>query len=293
MASSLILGRIGIADGSEGKSVNCLAALSKCTNLRHLDLSLISESLPLRDFLHAIAPLKNLTSLRFPRSSSSHTSELTRSQPHSWPPNLENLHLSGRIHDTSISLIISSLPTTLTHLTIEHCPTLSRLFIWQILPTLAEGLTHLRISYQMPRLYRGSLDEILFHLPNLRVFSIAADYISRRFFTEYRTNEGEFLFSHPLEMLELEDSGATDLPLEEYKIKASAVSLAVLEGRLGRLRRVRAHERLGWLATAQDREEVEDLVELLEDKAREDAESGALGAGMVAPASEAGVWVFE
>lgn len=56
---------------------------------------------------------------------------------------------------------------------------------------------------------------------------------------------------------------------------------------------MRVHKRLGWLETARDREDVEDLIELLEAKAAEDAEGGGREGGTVRSSAEAGVWVFE
>ena len=44
--------------------VNCLAALSKCSHLRHLDLSFVSESISMADLLRSISLLSKLESLR-------------------------------------------------------------------------------------------------------------------------------------------------------------------------------------------------------------------------------------
>ena len=43
--------------------VNCLAALSKCSNLRHLDLSFVSESISMSDLLRSTSLLSKLESL--------------------------------------------------------------------------------------------------------------------------------------------------------------------------------------------------------------------------------------
>ena len=43
--------------------VNCLAALSKCSNLRHLDLSFVSESISMTDLLRSTSLLSKLESL--------------------------------------------------------------------------------------------------------------------------------------------------------------------------------------------------------------------------------------
>ena len=49
-------------------SINCLAALSKCTNLRLLDLSFVSALPDLSDLLHSTASLPTLEILYLPRS---------------------------------------------------------------------------------------------------------------------------------------------------------------------------------------------------------------------------------
>lgn len=181
--------------------------------------------------------------------------------------------------------------STLTHLTIEHCPNISAAFIWNLLPTLADHLTHLRISDRMPRLSDDALDGVLYMAPNLRSLSIAVDYITERFCANWEPHSAPH--AHSLETLELDDSGGADLWREEFKVTATALFFAVSDGVLGKLRRVRVRKRLGWLATAEGREDVEDLNELLEAKAREDtAVNTTLGTRTLSPAYEAGVWVY-
>ena len=126
--------------------------------------------------------------------------------------------------------------------------------------------------------------------PKLRSLNIAVDYIT----DEFRTDAGPgALHGHPLETLELDDSGAGGFRLEG-KITADLLFFAVSDGGLGNLRRVRVHKRLCWEATAQDLEDMEDLSVLLEAKAREDTVmDGGPASRTVIPAPEAGVWVFE
>ena len=49
------------------RRVNCLAALSKCANLQHLDLSFVSESIAMTDLLRSVSLLSKLESLRLRR----------------------------------------------------------------------------------------------------------------------------------------------------------------------------------------------------------------------------------
>jgi hypothetical protein len=73
-------------------SINSLAALSKCTSLTYLDLSLISAGIPTNSLFKTISGLTELKTLLFPRASdrSRH-----KGQTESWPPKLESLHLAG------------------------------------------------------------------------------------------------------------------------------------------------------------------------------------------------------
>lgn len=181
--------------------------------------------------------------------------------------------------------------STLTHLTIEHCPNISASFIYSLLPTLADHLTHLRIADHMTRLSDDALDGVLYMAPNLRALSIAVDYITERFCADWEPHSASR--AHPLETLELDDSGVAGLWREEFKVTATSLFFAVSDGVLGKLRRVRVRKRLGWLQTDQGREDVEDLSDLLEAKAREDtALNTTLGTGTLTPAYEAGVWVY-
>ena len=64
-------------------------------------------------------------------------------------------------------------------------------------------------------------------------------------------------------------------------------------GGLGRLRKVRVHQRLGWTETAEGRADLKDLSELLEALAREDEEAGINVRDRVDGKLDAGVWVFD
>ncbi|KAF2421104.1 F-box protein, partial [Tothia fuscella] len=76
--------------------INCLAALSKCINLRTLDLSLLSESISYKELSSTLRSLTQLSTLKFPRSA---TKDTDRSPPVSvtWPPHLSTLSLSGNM----------------------------------------------------------------------------------------------------------------------------------------------------------------------------------------------------
>ncbi len=272
------------ADDLEQNSVNCLAALSKCMKLQHLDLSLISESISLRDLLHSIMPLTKLTFLRFPRSSTNDSK--TNSLFYSWPSNLKNLHLAGGLHDSSL-LMFANLPTSLCSLSIGHCPNLTRVFIWGLLPALSPHLTYLKISYPMKQLDHGCLDDVLFKATNLRYLSVAVDYISDEFFLSDPS-----ISSHPLETLELDAptlAGVAEAPL----ITADTIHKAIAEGGLlSNVRAVRVSRRFGW-DTKWERASLDRLAVLLEEKAGEDEAAAAVTGVAYASDSKVGVWIFE
>jgi hypothetical protein len=78
--------------------VNCLAALSRCTSLQDLDLSLISEAMGYHELARTISPMKDLRALKFPRSATKHGAA-TAHYMAAWSPRLYDLTLSGDLSD--------------------------------------------------------------------------------------------------------------------------------------------------------------------------------------------------
>lgn len=74
-------------------SINCFAALSKCTHLRFLDLSLMSVSISTRVLFHTLRSLQELETLVFPRTSSRENDRDTFA--YAWPPKLKALYIAG------------------------------------------------------------------------------------------------------------------------------------------------------------------------------------------------------
>ncbi|KAI9674843.1 MAG: hypothetical protein M1829_003583 [Trizodia sp. TS-e1964] len=239
-------------------AINCFAALAKCSRLRHLDLSLVSDSIALSDLFRVIKPLSQLSSLRFPRSSNYDRGFTTNS--FSWPPNLESLHLAGGVSDNF--LLNMHNPPRLSSLTIEHCPFAKPASIRTLLAKLAPQLTRLKVSYHIPLLPFNGLDNILLICPNLVYLSIAVDFITDHFFQVHNFPP----MVHPLEMLELECSGNVGVA---QKFGPNEIYIAVC-GALGKLRRVRLSERLGWQDSKEFISDIKDLVDLLETKEYED-----------------------
>lgn len=74
-------------------SINSLAALSKCTHLKFLNLSLMSASISTKILFQTLKSLEQLETLFFPRTSS-HDQDRD-SVAYAWPPKLKALHIAG------------------------------------------------------------------------------------------------------------------------------------------------------------------------------------------------------
>jgi hypothetical protein len=235
-------------------AINSFAALSKCTRLRHLDLSLISASISNKLLFQTLKPLLNLETLFFPRSSSH--DEDREEKAYSWPQRLKALHLAGGIDDFFLRTHLVNAPKSLERLSIQHCPQVYAQTLLGALTTLGPQLRHLTIRHPMSKFQTGVLDYIFTLCPSLEAFRVSADYIS---------NEMFFLIpkGHPLRILDLDCSPQAGADVD---IEAVEIYDAIEMGRLPDLRSVRASARLAWTATEFTREVTNDLAELLEEK---------------------------
>ncbi|KAK7511952.1 uncharacterized protein IWZ02DRAFT_462981, partial [Phyllosticta citriasiana] len=149
-------------------AVNCFAALSKCGNLQTLDLSLISEAISIT--------LPRLKVLYFPRSSNdSNTAKAGCDAP-------------GE----------TSLPPTLTNLSIEHCARVPLVSVRKLLEGVGPQLQRLRLVSNRCMDER-QMNIVLSFCPNLKSLEISHDYVTSRFGDISRWS----LASHPLERLDL------------------------------------------------------------------------------------------
>ncbi|KAK3674297.1 hypothetical protein LTR78_005766 [Recurvomyces mirabilis] len=277
-------------------AINCLPALSKCVRLRVLDLSLVSESPPLPELFKTVSHLNELRSFRLPRSAGFGAHHATTDLP--WPPNLEDLTLSGGI-DGHFLVGVVAFPQTLRSITIEHCPQVKGFALVHLLRTAIRPLRRLeslKIRH-MPRLSTRALDNVLFLLPQLKKLSVSVDYITPAVFDEdhfsmlakepyivpsqtAHWSEAHQSFpldlatddhdheqtslppqqQHSLRTLELTSSGN---PGVEDKITPIDVMIAIEEGTLPNLRQVRVTKSLHWhnSATAQDAEALADVLQ--------------------------------
>ena len=281
--------------------VNCFAPLSKCRNLRKLDLSLVTESPPLPELFKAITNLSSLTNFRMPRAAGFGIHHRPLSFP--WPSNLQSLTLSGGI-DAHFLHGVVAFPATLRHLTIEHCPLAKGFAVTHLLKTAVrplENLESIKISH-MQRLGGHALDDVLFLLPQIKRLSVGVDYVTPALF-----DEGHFhhikdplptvaederslepLRHENLRTLELTFSGTTSNI--EDKISPIDIIIAIDDGTLPALRRVRVAQSLHWYdsSTAAD---TEALVDALQEASLKDVdEKREVDAQRE---EKAGVWIFE
>ncbi|KUJ13720.1 uncharacterized protein LY89DRAFT_146057 [Mollisia scopiformis] len=240
-------------------AINSFAALSKCTKLRHLDLSLISASISNRVLFRTLEPLTDLEILFFPRSSSH--DQQSDTEPYSWPPRLEALHLAGGISDHFLSMHLSNISPSLSRLSIQSCTQVHTHSLLPMLGNIGRQLQHLTIRHPMPQLFQGALDMILLDLPLLTALRISADYISDRHFSAESIPQG-----HPLRILDLECSPTAGA---DIGISAAAIYDAVEREQLPNLRSVRVSMRLAWAATEKTRLDASDLLEIIEENEME------------------------
>ncbi len=158
--------------------MNCLAALSKCSKLRHLDLSYVSQSLEAADLCRATSKLNHLETFHYPHSGLLPPSPGSPNAEFAICPNhVRELFISGglKFHETAYSYI--RWPSSLTHLSIEACPLVFKDNFRVILEGLGPQLRYLKVGKGMQGIRRGGLNDILHQLPQIYHLSISLDYI--------------------------------------------------------------------------------------------------------------------
>ncbi|KAF3912732.1 hypothetical protein ABW21_db0209540 [Orbilia brochopaga] len=267
-----------------------LRALRHSTALTQLDLRACQETCDLPDFFHVLNYLPRLTVLHFPRSAlfsspgsrqsrvqySTHdTASISpgvtididinvtvRTQPlptalrttFSYPENLDTLTVSGGIIDSTL-LASGTPPTSISSFAISHLPFVRMTAVRQYIHMLAPQLTRLSVLHPIPHLPHNFLDRILVSCPQLTHLTASVDFLTAHIFDEENCAP-----DHPLERIDLDCSGGMG---SEFKISSDDISIALMEGRLKRLRVVRASVKLGWGRRGDEMRRVKDLAELL------------------------------
>ncbi|KAH7405751.1 hypothetical protein DE146DRAFT_690543 [Phaeosphaeria sp. MPI-PUGE-AT-0046c] len=229
-------------------AINCWASLSKCSRLRVLDLSLVSECISYQSLNQTIRQLPQLTELYLPRCSAQYRSKETSPLNIRWPQLLQHLSLSGSVSGQFLWDMLrqkEAFPPTLHSLSILHCPALDHQGIRPLLLNVAETLTTVELR-DLPAVKHGRFNGVLDWCPNVHTLCIALDYIDTRFgnmpidWTPSRWAE-----SKPLTTLTLVSSGQTSInPARSF----TPVDLFLLidERFLGRLRYLNVAQSAEW-----------------------------------------------
>ncbi|PYI30315.1 hypothetical protein BP00DRAFT_346531 [Aspergillus indologenus CBS 114.80] len=171
-------------------AINSLPALSKCTKLQSLDLSLVGDSFPFLEFKRALSHLPRLTTLRLPRTHhltppppSTAPSTATSAIP--WPPRLQNLQLTGDFAANPALARYFSWPAALTSLILKDCKDLDDSPLTTLLlgdpARPAATLRRLKIdpSNRLPLTF---VNRLPLTLPDLDYLSVPGDAVDFTFF---------------------------------------------------------------------------------------------------------------
>lgn len=241
-------------------SINSLAPLSKCSNLRYLNLSWISGAIDLAAFFSSISKLDKLECLYFPRSCQNGTGAGQRTGL--WPPNLRELHISGYLGQDSLSFF-SNYPPSLNKLCIESNHRLPLICTIHLLTSLGPQLNTLVIGNPMKGFLLFDMADLLYDLPVIRVLSIPADCVSCGSIKESKPGSK---YRSSLVELQLNPCFGREGPFVQM-IFGKLVE-AIEDGRLRKLRKVKIHKK--FIKQEEGRKAVGELDALLEKLAQGD-----------------------
>ncbi|MCJ1282117.1 hypothetical protein MMC26_001440 [Xylographa opegraphella] len=255
-------------------SVNALPALSKCTYLNHLDLSLISASLPVLDLLRTLASLRNLVFLALPRCSpipSPHILPFDRDLP-ALPHSLRHIQFACSLHPAYMPLF-HQVPPQLTALTITDAPGWYSNPVDTIIQNIGPQITNLSLQFRLPKPGFMLQDERRTFLA-LHTLQVSADHLFGGFFSPAHQEPD----APPLPLTDLTihaGSGSiTQAPtcdfLYDEIVKGDDDYGRPIPGILFGLRRVYISQGLGWRSTAAGKlhaQELQDLMIALEREA--------------------------
>ena len=233
-------------------AINCFAALSKCSKLRYLDLSLLSATVSSELLFKTVRSLSNLETLILPRCSATSFPDMEKHCI--WPPRLRTLHLAGLLGGNIISCQTNP-PNSLVTLKIQN---ISNIRIWElkgILQKYVPQLKSLTLQYPIGDVTPVFCDDNFSMCPNILSLAVSADYFSPAMWDNIPQ-------SHPLRTLEMDVS-----PMAKFEnfVSPSDIYIAVEEGRLPDLRSIKFSKRFNWVGgTHRQLKDSMSLVELLE-----------------------------
>ncbi|EKG11736.1 hypothetical protein MPH_11229 [Macrophomina phaseolina MS6] len=244
-------------------AVNCFAALSKCTNLRVLNLSLICEAVSISALAQTIKQLPNLKRLFFPRSSSDSAFDASTI---AWPP-LEELYLSGSLEGYFVRRLLTEdlqtcrLPGTLSTLSITHCPRLGTSDLCSLVRAVGPQLKSLTVE-NIRGLRHNAMDRVLDQCPKLKSLRVSLDYVT--FMFVYRDPGEDRMTNHPLHRLELSDSGNMGWSLDPDEVlTAGDLADAISDGTIPNLRILRISKSAQW--HVDDPDEMRRLIDTIDE----------------------------
>jgi hypothetical protein len=241
--------------------INCWAGLSKCTRLKLLDLSLISEEISYERLNQTLQKLQNLQHLYMPRCS---TRFAISSERIIWPPRLQHLTLSGSVQGKFMWEMLrqpETFPPTLYSISMLHCPGLDYTGTKSLLEKLANSLTTVELR-NLPAVKQGRFNCILDWLPRLTRLVLATDYIDQNFGNMPTSfTSAQYLESKPLESLTLLASGQSEVDPDRAFSVGDLFDL--IDSRfLGRMRWLIVAKSTGW-DSSNEGAELEALKDLL------------------------------
>ncbi|KAK4693620.1 hypothetical protein P7C71_g3822, partial [Lecanoromycetidae sp. Uapishka_2] len=270
-------------DAVEFNYVNCLAALSKCANLRHLDLQFVSESITMADLLRSLCGLSRLEVLHLPRSSAHEPNSDTSN--YKWPAKLRDLHISGGVRDESTHYL-ETLPPSMTRLSIGNCPHLSMYSLRPLLQEKGPQLEDLEIIAPIPALQHGHkpLNDVMDLVPNLRHLKISLDFLGPVFFTPSASNPDACQSLRRLDLDCFDPAECGFITLEQ--VWQGFDWAEGKDGKFNKVRKLGISNRLGWTKKKSDQATMKEIDELLKAMALEDGADAEVGE------DEAGVIMF-
>ena len=255
-------------------SVNALPALSKCTELRLLNLSLVSVSLPVLDLLRALSSLKSLMALALPRCAPIPSPHIPSSQYNlpSLPLSLRHIEFACNLHPAYLPLF-HVLPPALTDLSLNDSPRWNARPVDDIIGILAPQITHLTLRFRTPK-PGYTIRDPRRTFPSLRILEMSADRLCGGFFShDHRAPEV------PSQLTELTINASSGPAAGTLSCGTLFNKIFDADGNPGafyHLRRVQISRGLKWRSTEEWNEEYEELDSLLVALEREEMERSGI-----------------
>lgn len=263
--------------------VASLAALGKCKNLHHLDLSLVSEALDRSDLSRSFRNLEQLDFLALPRAGKIELVDFIQIIP----PNLRECHMNCTIDSTRDTSEIGSVPPpnyTLKRLTLQGHAARAHASVFDRIPEYLPNLEYLAIGRLPSEITAIALifGYLIFSNSSLQHLRLPVHFLNDTFFDQPIPGRSQELPSlHTIEL----DCGHLPALFEVNSI-CDSIWDAVTQGPYPNLRRVGLHESLDRSGTTGLSKDAEELSQLLKALAREDGDKAQI------TEDRAGVYTF-